>query len=209
MDIFPQLMSEKEFSLFTASTYMALKDVLDDLLADDLRAYMTNPDADPMIVESIQRFLGPTIESLTFHIVLKERGILEKLQYLLPQSILTIPAEDVEPHIKDLLFLEENSSKLMSTIPKRSKEAWDNFYAEMTKVVDIAESSGTQLSYPDLLANLQTNKFIFYQSNSKGHSTNSYMVNSRRREWTMCLKGLQFKTYCDDKNIPIINRRVF
>lgn len=208
MEIFPNLLSETEFKLFTAETYSALKGVLDDVLCGYLREYLAQPNTDAYVVDCIQNFLGHTIETMTFHNVLKERGIVELVSKISPETILS-----AEMNLKDarekLEFLYANEGKCLTHIPSRTKEAWETFYAAMENLVARALATGETLQYPDLVERVKANKFIFYIPNGKSHSTGCGVINSRRRQWLICLRGLQYMEYCDANNVSAVARRVF
>ena len=43
MDVFPSLIGETEFSFYTPGDFLALRGVLNDVLAKDIQNYMNNP----------------------------------------------------------------------------------------------------------------------------------------------------------------------
>lgn len=208
MFIFPDMLGEAEFKEFTASDYIALSKVLDDVLCNYLKSYCSNPEADPYIVDCIQNFLGSTVESMTLHYVLKERNIIDLVQHLSPVNLLDVQ-EDFPRILEDLRFLDANADKLILHISGRTKEAWDNFYTSMAAVISRMEAKGIPTSVPNLLKILEANRFVFYKPNDKGHSTYTDVVFKNRRQWTMCLRGIEYIQYCNDNNIDYSKRRLF
>lgn len=182
--------------------------MLNDLLSGYLKKYVENPDADEYVVDCINNFLGPTIESLTFHIVLKEKGITDMVAHLSPEALIGSDIDYAEI-ISKLTFLEENVNKLRMSVPVRTREDWETFHSAMAGVCGRMRAEGQQPTYPDFMDRLDSNKFVFYKPNEKAHSTGSNVISSKRRQWTMCLRGSEFITHCEQNNIQVLKRRVF
>lgn len=208
MDIIPQILTEREFSEFSWEDYRALQNVLDDTLSKYIKDYISNPEADATIVEAITTYLGPTIESLTFHYDLQERGILDLVSKLSPENLLTTNLDLNDIYAK-LSYLEQNVDKLRTMIPGRTKESFNDFLEAIKGVVRRMADKGLQPTYPDVIKRIENNKFIFYVPNDKGHRTGSNVINSRRRQWTMCLRGIEFTKYCEEHNYNYFQRRAF
>ena len=208
MDIFPSLLGEAEFELFTEQDYLALSGVLNDTLAKYIKEYLENPAAKPEVVAAIQKNIGPLINSLTFHYVLFDKGIIDLISKLSPENLVNSSAdfEDIKEKLK---FLEDNIGNLRVTISARPKSAYQSFITSVKGVLDRQKLSGITPTYPDILARIEGNKFAFYVPNDKGHPTGTQVVNSRRRVWMMCLRGLEYKEYCDNHNVNYIKRRLF
>ena len=208
MDIFPELIGEKEFEYFNAATYTALSEILNDTLAKYLKDYITNPAANVEIVSDIQKYLGEQVESLTFHYVLQDRGIIDLVGHLTPETL--IKSDVNREEIKNqLLFLESNINKLRTVIPARTKKAYEAFMSCLSGTLETMRSEGIQPTYPNIIKRIESNKFVFYTPNDKGHTTGSNIINSRRKQWIMCLRGLQYTEYCDANGINYLKRRVF
>lgn len=208
MDVFPGLIGETEFANFIPEDYVALGYVLDDVLAKYLRDYISNSDADDEIVSNISKYIGPVIESLTFHYTLKEMGITDMISRLSPENLISanVDHKDIQEKLK---FLEDNIHKLRTVIDSRSKTQFENFMSAMRALDARMRSQGITPTYYNWIDGIISNKFLFYVPNDKGHTTGTGVITSRRRQWTMCLRGLEFKEYCDAKNIPYITRRAF
>lgn len=208
MDIFPNLIGEAEFALFTEQDYLALSGVLNDTLAKYIKDYIENPEANPEVVSAIVSNIGHLVDSLTFHYVLIDKGIIELIGKLSPETLVSSNA-DFDTIKEKLKFLEDNIGKLRVTITARSKAAYDSFRTSISGVLARQKEAGIEPSYPNLLERIEGNKFAFYVPNDKGHPTGTAVVNSRRRVWVMCLRGLEYKEYCDNHGINYIKRRLF
>lgn len=209
MDVFPDLIGEAEFMFFNDATYSALEGVMDDLVASYLDTYCKDPNANPDIVNSIQEHLGTQIKSLIFHLVLKDKGIVDLITHLSPETVLQLESDDLNNIYDKLKYLNDNINYLMPSIPGRTKEAWSTFYDEFCHVLMRQRSAGVSPTYPNIKERLEANKFVFYVPNSKGHSTYTGIVNSKRRQWTMCLHGIEYDRYCAEHNIQENQRRAF
>lgn len=208
MDIFPSLLSETEFSYFVDEDYDALKDVLNDVLAKFIREYMNNPNANPELVAKINEKLGSTIECMTMHFVLEEKGIIDLVKGLVPENLPSMNI-DLDNLITQLSFLESNSAKLMTSIPKRSRESWDKFLARMKSLETRMRSQGVTPFYGDFIDRIQANQFVFYVPNAKAYGTGSQIINVKRRQWIISLRGAEYMKYCNERNIPYMERRKF
>lgn len=208
MDVFPELIGELEFSFFSPSDYLALRGVLNDVLANDIRKYMKDPRANPAVVDSISKYIGSTIESLTMHFIMKENGTLDLVRSLVPE---TLPSSniDLDDLIGKLTFLEQNESKLMSVIPGRKRADFDVFMGAIKAVLDRMSLSGTKPTYPDVLNRIKANSFVFYSPNEKSYATGSNIVSLKKRQWTTVLRGAQFMQRCNKENISYPERRKF
>lgn len=211
MDIVKGLLSETEFRLFKAEDYYALECLLDDSLANQLLTYINSTGQDPFVLDNIKCFLLPTIESLTFPLKLHSEGYVEMISKLSPQVVVstTQDPEYLKKLHGQLRFLEANFDKITARTPARTRSDYDNFLRRMTNLVGRAMSEGIELTYPNLVQRIEANKFVFYSPQDKGHSTMLGNITRRRREWILCLRGLDYKEYCDTKGVPNNLRRVF
>lgn len=208
MDIFPQLIGEKEFRYLTPDDYGAIDGILDEVTAGYLLTYINHPAAENTIKSDIVRYLKPSIDSLTFHTKLKDEGYVDLVKNLNPES-LAISDVDLDNLITKLSFLEENASKIKSTIPARTSQAYKDFYAAMSGVSTRMKISGIELTYPDMLDRIAANKFLFYTTGEKDHPTGVGILNSKRRQWTIALKGAKWLKYCKSRNISVAERSKF
>lgn len=208
MDVFPSLIGETEFSYFSPADYLALRGILNDVLAKDIRDYMNNPAANPAVVENIKKHLGPVIESLTMHFTMQENGTLDLVKSLVPE---TLPSSnmDLDKLIEQLTFLEENADKLMTTIPGRKRAEYERFLGMLSGVVHRMGQDGVSTTYPGLLARIEANSFVFYTPNEKSHNTGSQVISLRKRQWITTLRGAQFMKRCNEENISYPDRRKF
>ncbi|MCM1218622.1 MAG: hypothetical protein NC548_29385 [Lachnospiraceae bacterium] len=208
MDVFPSLIGELEFSFFSPADYAALRGVLNDVLANDMRAYIDNPLSNPAIVANINKHLGSTIEGLTMHFIMAENGTLELVKSLVPE---TLPSSnvDLDSLIEKLTFLEQNESKLMTVIPGRKRADYDAFISAINGVLDRMSLNDTTPTYPDILSRIEANSFVFYSPNEKAHNTGSQIISLRKRQWTTVLRGAQFMKRCNEENISYPERRRF
>lgn len=208
MDIIPGLITDKEFKYFEVDDYVALGKLLNDMSAKYIKSYMENPDADKRVVDYMENFLGTIIESMTFHFTLQEKGIIDLVTYITPEALVgsDINYDDAYEKLK---FLEDNIDKLRMMIPIRNKDDWTAFRSRMDNLVLRMRAANDAPTYPDFLDRLDVNKFVFYKPNEKSHSTRSGIISSKRRQWAMCLRGIEFIRHCESNNIPVLNRRVF
>lgn len=208
MDIFPNLLGEAEFRYFTETDYACLGDILNDSLAKYLKDYMASPDADKDIVQAISTNIGDLVDGLTFHYTLMDMGIIDLIGRLTPETLITSGADYADIYSK-LKYLEDNIGKLRTTIPARSKTAYSQFILAISGVLHRMKLDGTNPTYPNISERIESNKFVFYVPNDKGHNTGTGIVNSHRRQWVMCLRGLEYKNYCDSNGLNYIVRRLF
>lgn len=208
MDVFPEVLGEKEFSYFPSTTYYHLSNVLNDSLAKQLKAYMANPDANQAVVSHIKENLGDTIESLTMHFTLQEKGIPELIQKLTPDTLLT-SGIDLDEVIEKLTFLEDNYSKVLTSIPSRTKDQWLNFRRDVNEALGHIYGCGEQPTYPNIMERLDANSFMFYTPNEKPHGTKVSIINLKKRQWMLALKGARYAKRCDAEGIPYLDRRKF
>ncbi len=208
MVIIPEILGEAEFRFFNDTDFECLKDVLDDSLAKYLKTYFENPEANPEIVARIKEKIGDAVESLTMHYVLQEKGIISLLASLSPETLMNSGTDLEEIRVK-LKFLEDNIDKVRVTISARPKAAYDNFKTSISGVIHRMMLEGVETTFPEVLARLDSNRFLFYVPNDKGHTTGVSIVNTKRRQWVMCLRGIEYKQYCDNNGIDYITRRYF
>lgn len=208
MDIFPNLIGETEFKYFDEGTYSAMKGVLDEVTAKYLLDYINNPAALPDIVSAIKGNLGHTIDELTFHIVLKERGVVELVRNLSPESLPTVSI-DLDELISSLTFLENNIDKVRTTIPARTSSGYHTFVDSMSCVMTRILMSGETPTYPDIMDRIKANKFLFYTTGEKDHSTGVGILSSKRRQWVVALNGARWMKYCNDSHVSQVERSKF
>lgn len=208
MDVFPELIGEKELSYYTPSDYLALRGVLNDVLARDVVAYTKNPLANPGVVKAIEENLGSALESLTMHFTLMENGTFDLVKSLVPETLATASV-DYDDLIERLTFLEENANKLLTVIPGRKRIDYDKFRASIAAVVERIRQAGDTPTYPDLLQRVDENSFVFYVPNEKDHSTFSGVINQRKRQWTTVLQGARYIKRCNEEKVSYPDRRRF
>lgn len=208
MIVFPDLLGDSELEEFNENDYRALGRVLDSTLAKYLKRYMENPEANKKVVEDLSNYLGDIIESYTFHYTLRDKGILDLIGKLTPETLLTTGANYIT--IKEQLkFLDDNKGKLLVEIPARSKTAYDEFLSTIRGVLLRMKDKSKEPTYDNLLKRIEVNKHVFYVPGAKSKPTGCNIVNSKKRQWTTCLRGLEFKEYCDSRGINYLQRRSF
>lgn len=208
MDVLEGLLSEVEFRLFNAGDYLALRDVLDGNIAEQLQRYLDKEGQDPLVVDSIKSFLGPDIEAMTLPKKLRDEGYVELISRMSPQVL--IQAYQDPEYIKDvhrkLRFLEANYNRVASTYPERTMEKYQAFLNHMSIMLCRATEP---LTYPDLIARIENNRYMFYAPRGAVQSTYLAPIMKRRRIWLQCLRGLDYKEYCDSRGISFEQRRLF
>lgn len=208
MDIFPELLGEKEFLYFKSTDYDALKDILNDVLAQDIKNYMASPAANPAVVVNMQKYLASTIESLTLHFVLQEKGVTDLVRGLIPETLLQ-SRQDLNDIVDKLTFLENNEDKLLTAIPARTKASWSKFKESMMSVNAAILAAGDTPTYSDWIQRLESNSFVFYTPREQATDTGNKLFSLRKRHWHTALRGAQFIQRCDSENIPYHERRRF
>lgn len=208
MDIFPKLLGETEFKNFTEEDYVKLADVLDDVTSGYIVKYIRDPNADPVLVEEINKNLGDKLHLLTFHIELKNSGILELVNGLSPES-LAMSQVDLDELIERLSFLEKNQDSIRSSIPGRTSAACARFESAISMVIHRILMNGGTPTYPDIPKRLAANRFLFYSPGEKEHYTGVGILNSKKRQWTLTLNGARWLKYCNDNNVPYEKRSAF
>lgn len=208
MIIFPEVLGEAELSVFEEKDFNSLSQVLDDTLAKYIKNYIENPEANQDVVKRIQDNIGDLVTSLTLHQVLQDKGIVSLVLSLSPENLLSSGA-DLRDIKEKLQFLEKYVDKVRTTIAPRSKSAYTDFVVTMRGVVNRMSSLGIPTTFNDVIKRIESNKFMFYIPNDKGHTTGVNIINSKRRQWTLCLRGLEYYEYCEEHGIDYVKRRLF
>ena len=208
MEIIPGLLGEAEFLLFSEADYANLKNVLNDVLAIYICDYTKNPNADPVIVENINKYMDKALESFTMHLILEQRGIIDLLRTLAPNGLL-LPNVNLDDIIDKLSYLYDNKEKILYYLPRRDKEHWTDFKQSIKDVLERQRANGVKPTFPDIMKRIEANKFIFYNPNVKDIKTNAQIVLSRHTLWLEELRGAQYLRYCNDKGITVRDRRAF
>ena len=87
MDVIPGIFGEKEFAMMSDDMICTLGLLLDDKVSLVLLNYMENPEADPAIVEHINRLIGDKIAKCTFHLKVIESGVIDTVRSLSFQNL--------------------------------------------------------------------------------------------------------------------------
>lgn len=209
MDPIPEIIGEAEFRNFTKETYAALAKVMDDVIASYLLDYCNAPDADASIKSDIENYLGDLLKQFTFHLLLHEKGIIDMITTLSPETVLTLSKDEIAKIKSNLTYLNDNLDLLMSSIKGRTNAEWQEFKKAYVNVLNHMRLSNLDTTYDDMLNRIEANKFIFYVPNSKGHSTRTGAVYSKKRQWLVCLRGIEFDEYCKQHGITEAMRRMF
>lgn len=208
MDIFPSLLSDDCIKFFEPRDFVALGGVLNDYLAEYIKNYIMSDDGDAEVKAILIEHLGALVESLTFHYTIKNLGIIELINNIIPETILKAEVDltAIQSHLK---FIEDRQGMLRTFIPPRKRDKYDAFYNSIRCVLGRMQQAGVTPKYRDMLLRIESNKSTFYTPNDKGHSTGCGVVNSKYRQWVTCLRGLEYKQYCDNKKMDYISRRLF
>ena len=209
MDIFPRMLGETEFRNFTAEDYAALAGVLDDVTAKYICDYCSNPNADAALVETIQNHLQATLTAFTFHLELKSNGIIDLVKSLAPESLPYATDMNLDELIEKLSYLEEHQNDIKATIPARNRQSYALFKSCISEVIMRERMKGITPTYPDIEKRIDANKFLFYQSGEKEHTTGVGVLNSKKRQWTLVLNGAKWLKYCKEHNLPYDLRSAF
>lgn len=208
MDIFPGLLGDKELTFFSPEDYNALKGVLNDVLAKDIKTYCSSAEANADVISDINKYLGSTLESLTLHFTLQEKGLPQLIQGILPEHLLS-SGVDLNELVEKLEFLEANESKLLTAIPARNKDDYKNFISSLTRVSERMKKAGTKPTYDDMVKRIEANSFIFYTPREKASETGNRLFAMRKRQWMTTLRGAQYFQRCEAEHIPYHERRKF
>lgn len=208
MDVITNILGEKELSYFDNDDFGVFVGVMDDNIARSVKRYLGSAEANRQIVEHIRTHIGDRVESLTMHFTLQESGITQLLSTISPEVLLSAEV-DIDDVYDKLKFLEQNVDKLLVTIPARPKSAYESFITCIESVIDRIIQAGDSPTYPEVVARVKANSFLFYKPNDKGHSTGTGIVNSRRNSWIQCLRGIEYTKYCDEHGVNAVDRRAF
>lgn len=208
MDLIPSLLGEAEFREFTPSDYVTFETIIDDNIAKFIRDYMRNPEADKALVQAIQDNIGDTVTSYTMHFEMIERGIIDMLDRLTPESLLA-PDCDLDTLEDKLTYLNDNYNKIKFEIEPRTKDDYSEFLDMMKNLIRRMIARGIQPTYPDIIKRIESNKFVFYIPNDKGHPTGCNTIIRRMNQWKACLSGVKYLKYCNERNIGYVARSNF
>ena len=86
MDVIPELIEEAIFAEFTPADFENLSKVMSETLAQEMRDYINNPEADSLVVDKINTFLGDTINVFVLDSIMEERGVYALVNSLVPQK---------------------------------------------------------------------------------------------------------------------------
>lgn len=206
MDVIPGIFGEKEFAMMSDDMICTLGLLLDDKVSLVLLNYMENPEADPAIVEHINRLIGDKIAKCTFHLKVIESGVIDTVRSLSFQN-LAYGDVDYDAIEKQLSFLEENKSKLKSYIePRETKD-----FAEFLKCVQELSKNmvGKPKDYDNLPARVKANKEFFCSSHERSRATKVGIAISKATEWEIELNGARYLQYCNKQGISGWTRREF
>lgn len=208
MDVINGILGEKEFSYFTESDFGRFVKVMDDTVANMVMSYLTDPAANPTIVQHIQHHIGDILRVRTLHKQLHEDGTLQLLRTISPETILSaeIDLDVVYAKLKDL---NEISGDILSYMPAREKEDFNAFCGAVDSVLIRIREAGDKPTYPEVKKRLQANSFLFYKPNDRGHATGVGIINYSEQRWKECLHGIEYMRYCEGNGISPIARRAF
>lgn len=207
--IIPGLLYDDDFKFFNEETYAALDGVLNDVLAGMIRKYLNNPDADPEVIEAMNKTITPTVKSYTLHLELEERNIFELLNNLQPESILQTDASYKASVLESLLYLNDNVKNVIATIPARTRMKYDLWRKALFNVQDIMRREGASWKVPNMMSIMEANKSLFFEPREKDRYLPSNSVLNKKDKWLMALRALQWDNYCMQHGVGMESRLSF
>lgn len=208
MDVIEGILGEAEMSMFDADDFGDFYVVLNNLTAWRIREYMQSPDANPSVVEHINKHIGEAVKSLTIAKVLQEEGVMEMLTNINPGTILVYARNNPDCYNK-LKMLEDNYTSLRPNNNPPTSKDFQRFKSMLSRVLDRMKANGMTPTYPDIMRRVQENSFLFYSPHMAPRGNNVGMLLTRRNIWHMCFKGLDFDRYCVENGITNAQRRLF
>lgn len=208
MDVLPQILSDADFLYFDEEIYAAFSRILNDVICKYISTYMQSGQAIPEVVDAMQKYLGQKIEILSFPQVLKDKGILDYVTNLVPE---TLPGGDIDldETVSKLSYLQDNIGKVTTVITQRTAEDYNSFLKSMIELTKKMNQCGKAPTYGDLLRRIEANKFLFYTRNEKSRNNGLGIISSRKKKWTIALWGARYIQECDKRGIQTNSRRRF
>lgn len=207
--IIPGLLYDDDFKYFTEETYAALDGVLNDVVAGMLRKYLLNPEADPEVIEAMNKTITPTVKSYTLHLELEERNIFELLRTLQPETILQTDKAYRDMVLESLLYLNDNVKNVIATIPARTKVKYMAWKKALMNVNTDMQAQHVTWKVPNMLQILEANKSLFFEPREKDRYLPSNSVLNKRDKWLMALRAIQWDNYCNEHGVGLDARLNF
>lgn len=207
--IIPGLLYDDDFKYFTEETYAALDGVLNDVVAGMLRKYLLNPEADPEVIEAMNKTITPTVKSYTLHLELEERNIFELLRTLQPETILQTDKAYRDMVLESLLYLNDNVKNVIATIPARTKAKYMAWKKALMNVNMAMQAQHVTWKVPNMLQILEANKSLFFEPREKDRYLPSNSVLNKRDKWLMALRAIQWDNYCNEHGVGLDARLNF
>lgn len=207
--IIPGLLYDDDFKYFTEETYAALDGVLNDVVAGMLRKYLLNPEADPEVIEAMNKTITPTVKSYTLHLELEERNIFELLRTLQPETILQTDKAYRDMVLESLLYLNDNVKNVIATIPARTKVKYMAWKKALMNVNMDMQAQHVTWKVPNMLQILEANKSLFFEPREKDRYLPSNSVLNKRDKWLMALRAIQWDNYCNEHGVGLDARLNF
>lgn len=207
--IIPGLLYDDDFKFFNEETYCALDGVLNDVLAGMIRKYVKNPNADPEVLEAMEKTIMHTVRSYTLHLELEERNIFELLKNLQPEVILQTDPSYRAQVLESLLYLNDNVKNVIATIPARTKVKYENWKKALLSVQEAMRAQGVTWKVPNLFQIMEANKSLFFEPREKDRYLPSNSVLNKRDKWLLALRAIQWDNYCNEHGVGIDQRLSF
>lgn len=207
--IIPGLLYDDDFKYFTEETYAALDGVLNDVVAGMLRKYLLNPEADPEVIEAMNKTITHTVKSYTLHLELEERNIFELLRTLQPETILQTDKAYRDMVLESLLYLNDNVKNVIATIPARTKVKYMAWKKALMNVNMDMQAQHVTWKVPNMLQILEANKSLFFEPREKDRYLPSNSVLNKRDKWLMALRAIQWDNYCNEHGVGLDARLNF
>lgn len=192
MNVIYDVITEDTLQYFNADVYGHLTKLVNDVISIQVQHYLKQPNANPKIRADVEKYLGPLTSSYVFHKELAERGILDMLRTLAPETILYNSPEYLKDVREKLQFLRDNQHRVRTILPARSLQDWNAFAVMLQDV-------GVPFEMYDYIVN---NRHIFYTPKEKERRLPSAYVISVQSRWNMALNAILYDDYCKSAGVP-------
>lgn len=193
MEIVYDLITEDHLTHWNPDIFGTLCNLLDDTLALKFRRYFESTEANPEIQAMCRQYMGKTVESYTFHIVVQEMDLINLVREITPETIL-LTSEEYRADVKEKLqFIKDNYDKLRANIPARKRTDWLEFSDMMAHM---------PYATVEYMKNLSVNKAIFFGSHEVDRALPTRYLIKAKDKWMMALNAIKWGEYCKQNQMP-------
>lgn len=185
MDVLPGALPESFFLEASDECFQCLGKLIDVGIAQCIERYKQSPDSNPAVVRIINEKLGEAIKHATYHLTLRESGVLEFVNNFnldiishygeVPTSCAT-QVQEMRNIMKTIEEIFDNRQYIHATIAPRKKDDFDAFWHYA----------------PDKYkSQITANRRYFYMPHQKEYGTGLNRLMSRLTDMTILYRGLE------------------